>query len=201
MLDGLDSAKREAFVLYELEALPMTDVASILDLDHIADEADFGAVTAVPEEILEDLYGTIQPTRAMIEKNMDFFEGIDRGQGIYIVAYKNGQPHEILFAGYSFVQPFQSGVNDLGRDVKEILSTGSIGGVGRGGSVGNGGTAGGPLAPTGTSGTPTAGGGTMNPRVTIPTDTQAPNLGPRRIPSDSSSICRAVSRVESSCFA
>ncbi len=30
VLDGLDSGKREAFVLYELEALPMTDVASIL---------------------------------------------------------------------------------------------------------------------------------------------------------------------------
>ncbi len=31
LLDAMDSAKREVFVLYELEALPMTDVASILE--------------------------------------------------------------------------------------------------------------------------------------------------------------------------
>jgi hypothetical protein len=38
----------------------------------------------------------------MIERNMDFFENIDRGQGIYIAVYRNGQPYEIFFAGYSF---------------------------------------------------------------------------------------------------
>jgi hypothetical protein len=75
---------------------------SILDLDHISDEPDFGAVTPLDEGILEDLYGTTQPTRAMIEANMDFFEDIDRGHGIYIIAYNDGQPDEILFAGYSY---------------------------------------------------------------------------------------------------
>jgi hypothetical protein len=75
---------------------------SILDLDHISDEPDFGAVTPIDEERLEELYGTTQPTRAMIEANMDFFEDIDRGHGIYIIAYKDGEPDEILFAGYSF---------------------------------------------------------------------------------------------------
>ncbi len=87
------------------EALEDSDAdgtRSILDLDHIADEPDFGAVTPLPEEILEDLYDTTQPTRAMIEGNMDFLEDIDRGQGIYIIAYKGGQPSEIFFAGYSF---------------------------------------------------------------------------------------------------
>jgi hypothetical protein len=37
----------------------------------------------------------------MIEQNMEFFEDIERGQGIYIVVYKAGRPDEIFFAGYS----------------------------------------------------------------------------------------------------
>jgi hypothetical protein len=48
------------------------------------------------------LYGTDQPTRAMIEANMDFLEDIERGHGVYITLYKNGHPDEILFAGFSF---------------------------------------------------------------------------------------------------
>jgi hypothetical protein len=38
----------------------------------------------------------------MVERNMGFFEDIDRGEGVYIVIYKNGAPDELLFAGYSF---------------------------------------------------------------------------------------------------
>src|SRR5438105_1781042 len=66
------------------EALEDSDAdgtRSILDLDHIADEPDFGAVTPLPEEVLEELYGTAQPTRRMIEQDMDFFEDVERGQG------------------------------------------------------------------------------------------------------------------------
>jgi len=49
-----------------------------------------------------ELFGTAEPTREMIEENDDFFEDIERGQGIYIVAYDEGRPSEICFAGYSF---------------------------------------------------------------------------------------------------
>jgi hypothetical protein len=38
----------------------------------------------------------------MIEQNMELFEGIDRGQGVYTIAYKYGKPNELFFAGYSF---------------------------------------------------------------------------------------------------
>ena len=75
---------------------------SILDLFQIADEPDFCTVSPLPEELLEQLYGTARPTRAMIEQNNDFFESIERGQGVYIILYKDGKPDEILFAGYSF---------------------------------------------------------------------------------------------------
>ncbi len=75
---------------------------SILDLDHISDDPDFCAVTPVPSHELERLFGTDQPTRKMIQDNDELFENIERGQGIYIIAYKNGRPDEIFFAGYSF---------------------------------------------------------------------------------------------------
>jgi hypothetical protein len=75
---------------------------SILDLDHFSEEPDFGAVTPLGNDILEELYGTTQPTHEMIEENMDFFEEIERGQGISIIVYKEGKPDEIFFAGYSY---------------------------------------------------------------------------------------------------
>jgi hypothetical protein len=75
---------------------------SILDLERISDEPDFGAVTPLDEGVVEQLYGTAQPTHEMIEGNMEFFEDIERGHGIYIVAYKDAAPDEILFAGYSY---------------------------------------------------------------------------------------------------
>lgn len=87
------------------EALEESDAdgtRSILDLDHVAEEPDFGAVTPIDEGLLQELYDTTQPTRAMIEQDLDFFEQLERGQGVYFVVYKNGKPDEICFAGYSF---------------------------------------------------------------------------------------------------
>ena len=38
----------------------------------------------------------------MIEENNEFFEEIERGQGVYIIVYKDSQPSEIFFGGYSY---------------------------------------------------------------------------------------------------
>jgi len=75
---------------------------SILDIDQAGDEPDFGVVVPLSAEYLVELYGTAQPTHEMIEANLDFYEDIERGQGIYIVVYKGGKPAEIFFAGYSY---------------------------------------------------------------------------------------------------
>ena len=86
-----------------LEDADADGTRSILDLDHISDEPDFGAATRLPDEELEKLFKTTEPTHEMIEdKSGDLFENIERGQGIYIVVYKEGEPDEIFFAGYSF---------------------------------------------------------------------------------------------------
>src|SRR5258708_7183292 len=70
--------------------------ASILDIDHVAEEPDFCAVAPLPVDELVRYFGTDKPTRAMIEVNLDFFEDIERGQGVYIVAYQGDRPAEIF---------------------------------------------------------------------------------------------------------
>ena len=75
---------------------------SILDMERVSDEVDYGAVTPVSDEDLINLFGTSRPTREMIESNEELFEALERGQGVYIVAYRDDQPSEIFFAGYSF---------------------------------------------------------------------------------------------------
>lgn len=75
---------------------------SILDLHTIADKPDLYTAGRLSDERLSALYGTTQPTREMVERNMDFFRDIDRGEGLYIVIYKDGVPDGLFFAGYSF---------------------------------------------------------------------------------------------------
>jgi hypothetical protein len=75
---------------------------SILDMMTVSAEPDFNAVAALPEEEARELFGTEKPTREMIEESDELYEKLERGQGVYIIAYKGGQPSEIFFAGYSF---------------------------------------------------------------------------------------------------
>jgi len=75
---------------------------SILDMERVAEEPDYGAVTPMAEEDLVNLFGTSKPTREMIEANDELFELLERGQGVYVVVYRDGAPAEIFFAGYSF---------------------------------------------------------------------------------------------------
>jgi hypothetical protein len=75
---------------------------SILDLDHIGDEPDFCTAVPLDEAVLQDLYGTTRPTRAQVEANMDFLEDVERGHGVVITLYRDGEPDELMFAGYSF---------------------------------------------------------------------------------------------------
>jgi hypothetical protein len=75
---------------------------SILDMERVSDEPDYGAVTPLSDDDLVDLFGTSKPTREMIESNDELFEVLERGQGVYIVAYRDDKPLEIFFSGYSF---------------------------------------------------------------------------------------------------
>lgn len=85
-----------------LEASDADGTRSILDLDHVSEEPDFCAVAPLPPEELERLFGTDEPTHEMIEQSDELFEGMERGQGVYIIVHKHGRPDEIFFGGYSF---------------------------------------------------------------------------------------------------
>jgi len=76
---------------------------SILDMERVAEEPDFNAVTPMPRETLLELFGTDRPTREMIDESDELFELMDeRGQGVYVIVYEGERPSEIFFAGYSF---------------------------------------------------------------------------------------------------
>ena len=68
----------------------------------VADEPDCGAVAPLDDEALMEYFGTTTPTRETAERNDDFFEDIERGQGVYVVLYRDGKPDELFFAGFSF---------------------------------------------------------------------------------------------------
>lgn len=76
--------------------------ASILDIMQISATPDFCSVCPLPEAKLERFFGSAQPTHAMVAGKLGFYEEIDRGQGIYVVVYKDERPDEYFFAGYSF---------------------------------------------------------------------------------------------------
>jgi len=66
------------------------------------DGIDYGVVTPLPEDVLLERFGTTQPTREMIEQDLDILEEVDRGQGIYVIVYRDGRPAEIFFGGLSY---------------------------------------------------------------------------------------------------
>jgi hypothetical protein len=75
---------------------------SILDITRVGTEPDYGVVAPLPDEDLLKWFGTTKPTREQIEDSDEFLDDIDRGQGIYIIAHKDGAPSDIYFAGYSY---------------------------------------------------------------------------------------------------
>ena len=84
------------------EMMGDSGTGTVIDILRITDRPDYFAACPIPPNKLASQYGTDQPTRGMVEGNLDLFEDIDRGQGRYIIVYKDGEPDEIMFAGYSF---------------------------------------------------------------------------------------------------
>ncbi|HEY5914615.1 MAG TPA: hypothetical protein VJA21_28835 [Verrucomicrobiae bacterium] len=90
-------------IRHAVEAAGADGTRSILDLDRVSDTPEFNAVAPLPPEELQRLFGSERPTHEQIEGDLDgVFEGIENGQGVYIVVYRNDQPDELFFAGYSF---------------------------------------------------------------------------------------------------
>ena len=81
---------------------------SIIDIVEILPKPGFGAAAPLSNKDLERFFGTDRPTRAMIEGKEGvlgpFLQqemGRYRGEATYILVYKDGEPDEIYFTGYS----------------------------------------------------------------------------------------------------
>ena len=75
---------------------------SILDIEHTGTRPDHGVAVPLDGRVLQSLYGTSQPSHAMVADNLDFMEQIDRGHCVYFTVFRDGIPHELVFAGYSY---------------------------------------------------------------------------------------------------
>jgi hypothetical protein len=75
---------------------------SPLDMVMISDTPGPGYVCRVPDEDLNRLFGTLRPTHEMVDDCNDLYENVGRGEGFYLVVYKDAKPSEYYFGGYSF---------------------------------------------------------------------------------------------------
>lgn len=86
-----------------LEAFDADGTASVLDLSGFVDEPEPGQCWQLTADQLEALFDTTKPTRAAVEDAADqLVEELGRGEALCLVAYANGKPSEVLFAGWSF---------------------------------------------------------------------------------------------------
>lgn len=75
---------------------------SILDIDEISENPEFGKAAPLTAQQLSEIFGTTQPTWDMIQSNMDGIQGLrQRWMGTYIIVYKDGVPDQIFFTGFS----------------------------------------------------------------------------------------------------
>ena len=93
---------KHASIQEALEASQEEGTRSILDIESVSEQPDYQAVCPLPDSVLIDYYATTKPTKESVLAKMDFFRNIERGQGIYIITFKDGKEDEILFAGVSF---------------------------------------------------------------------------------------------------
>jgi len=85
-----------------LENMDADGTASILDIDHVADEPEPAGVTVLSAVETKQYFDTERPSRADLERSSDFWEHIGRGEAICVVLYTGDRPSELYFAGYSF---------------------------------------------------------------------------------------------------
>lgn len=93
---GVESAIEAVFAETEPNG-----TGTILDMFEISDAPDYCAVTPLSDQTLIELFETDKPTHDMIESS-NIWDYIERGQGISIIIYRDGEMSEICFAGYSF---------------------------------------------------------------------------------------------------
>lgn len=87
-----------------LEQCAEAGTHSILDIDGVSPAPELGAATPLSETQLQTLFGTTQPTKAMIQSAKEdgrLHALCNRWQAVFLTVYEDGQPAEYVFAGVS----------------------------------------------------------------------------------------------------
>ena len=75
---------------------------SIIDIERTSDTPNLSTAAPLPEETLLELFGTVKPNHAQVDaKKAVINELRSRWHGTYIVVYKNDEPDELFFTGFS----------------------------------------------------------------------------------------------------
>lgn len=85
-----------------LNCLDTDGTCSVIDVNGIGDVQEPCVAAPLSPNELRRLYGTDKPTLAQVEAYTDLNEDIGRGEANYVIAYRDGEPSEIYFAGYSY---------------------------------------------------------------------------------------------------
>jgi hypothetical protein len=75
---------------------------SILDVERIGKRPGAQIAVLLDAVTLKRYFGTAEPNHGLIEECEELFEDIRRGEAVCFAVYKDGQPDEWFFAGYSF---------------------------------------------------------------------------------------------------
>jgi hypothetical protein len=91
--------------LAALQCLSESGTHSILDIESVGQTRADDGIYPLPREFLLRYVGTAEPNRAAVEKlrerGMLLGEAYERGQGVYVILYRDGKPDEIYIEGAS----------------------------------------------------------------------------------------------------
>jgi hypothetical protein len=93
---------RHASIEVARQAAGASGTRSIVDIIQLGDRPGFGIASALSDDELEELFGTKTPSAEDVLDCDELFDQIERGQGVYVTAYENGAPAQIIFLGYSY---------------------------------------------------------------------------------------------------
>lgn len=93
---------RHASVELARQAAGASGTRSIVDIMCVGDRPDFGVAGSLSDDELEDLFGTRTPSAEEVLDCDELFDQIERGQGVYVTAYEDGEAAQIIFVGYSY---------------------------------------------------------------------------------------------------
>ncbi len=102
----LGPGAQHASIEAAIEDADASGTQTILDIQEISEERLPGTVSPLESLELLNVFGTEIPTVDLVEDEDEvpgeIFDFIGRGQSVYIVLYKDGQPEKLLFVGYSY---------------------------------------------------------------------------------------------------